>query len=307
MRIVVTRPLVGAWREVLEGAGEVVLVGGPAGPERRDLLGALNDADALVCLLSDQIDDEVLAAGPGLKIVANYAVGLDNIDCAAAAQRGIAVVNTPNVLTDATADLAWALLLAACRRIPESDQYVRQGRWEGWRPDLMLGQSLAGRRLGILGFGRIGQAVARRGLGFGMSVAYWGRREMDVPGLPAERQDLEALLASADVVSLNLPHTPETAGLLTRDRLELMKPTAILVNTARGKLVDEQALAELLAQGRLFAAGLDVFENEPAVHPALLGLSNVVMAPHIGSATIDTRQRMAELVCQRVVAHLAQG
>jgi glyoxylate reductase len=277
-------------------------------PGRARLLELVEGADAIVSLLSDRIDDEVLdAAGPSLRIVANYAVGLDNVDVDACRARGVAVAHTPGVLTEATADLTWALLLAVSRRIVEGHRLVTSGRWEGWAPLQLLGTSLHGRRFGVVGLGRIGTAAARRARGFGMDVAYHARsrHEAAEADLSARRMPMDELLATSDVVSLHCPLTEATRHLIDAAALARMKPTAILINTARGGVVDEGALVDALAEGRLAGAGLDVFEREPAVHPRLPALENVVLAPHLGSATVATREAMARMVAEAVVAVLA--
>jgi glyoxylate reductase len=298
----VTRPLVGDWRSILSAAGDVELIGTLDGVPRDKLLEALPGAEALVCLLTDPIDAELLEVGRSLKVVGNCAVGVNNIDLAAAAARGIPVCHTPGVLTEATADLTWGLLLAVARRIVEADRWVREGRFHGWQPGMLLGTELYGKQLGILGFGRIGQAVARRAVGFGMKVSYWSRSSAaDSTSTPAVRADLDELLTDSDVVSVHLPLTPETRRLLDAKRLASMKPGAILINTARGPIIDESGLVDVLRNGPLSGAGLDVFENEPEVHPGLLELDNVVLAPHIGSATLFTRSLMVESVCRDVV------
>lgn len=276
---------------------------------RDELLAGVADADALVCLLADRIDDEVLAAGPRLRVVANFAVGYENVDLAAAARRGIVVTNTPGVLTDATADLTIGLLLAATRRIVEGDRLVRSGGWTGWAPDQLLGTSLQGAVLGIVGMGAIGTAVARRARGFGMEVRYHNRHrrpEAEVE-LGARWCELDELLAASDVLTLHAPLSPETRHLLDRDRLFRCKAGAVLVNTGRGALIDEAALVDALRHGPLAAAGLDVYEFEPRVTAGLLELPNVVLAPHLGSATASTRAAMAELVCANVLAVLRGG
>ncbi|HTO09245.1 MAG TPA: D-glycerate dehydrogenase [Myxococcota bacterium] len=252
--------------------------------------------DALLCLLTDRIDAAFLAAAPGLKIVANLAVGTDNIDLAAARARGVLVSNTPDVLTDATADLAFALLLAAARRLPWADRYVRGGGFTGWRPDLGLGLDVTGRTLGIVGFGRIGRAVAERARGFRMEVIWHGRQG----GTP-----LDELLSRSDFVSLHAPLTPKTRHLIGARELGRMRPHAVLVNTARGPLVDEAALVQALREGVIAGAGLDVFEREPALAAGLAELPQVVLAPHVGSATPATRDRMAEVAAENVIAALA--
>jgi glyoxylate reductase len=262
------------------------------GVERCDL----SDADALVCLLLDRIDAPVLARAPKLRVVANCAVGYDNIDVAAATARGIAVTNTPDVLTEATAEFTWALILAAARRLPEGAALVRSGLWPGWRLDQLLGMQLAGKTLGIVGMGRIGKSVARRAEAFGMRVIWTDHGD----GVPVDE-----LFATADIVSLHCPLTPDTRHLVNAARLARMKPTAILVNTARGGCVDERAVADALASGRLFAAGLDVFAHEPAIDPALLAAPRAVLAPHVGSATTETRTQMAQLCADAVIAVLS--
>jgi len=256
----------------------------------------LGDADALVCLLLDRIDASVIARAPKLKVIANCAVGVDNIDLAAAARAGIAVTNTPDVLTEATAELAFALILAAARRLGDGERLVRSGAWRGWALDQLLGVHLVGKTLGIVGYGRIGRALGRRAIGFGMNVVH---ADLD-GGMP-----LDELFATADVVSLHCPLTPETRNLVDARRLALMKPTAIVVNTARGGIVDEAALADALTTGRLFAAALDVFSQEPEIDPRLLAAPRLVLAPHIGSATTEARTSMAQLCADAVIAVLS--
>lgn len=271
-----------------------------------DRSAELATADALVTLLTERVDAAVLDAAPRLKVVANYAVGFDNVDVAAATARGVAVTNTPDVLTEATADLAFALALAAARRLGEGERLVRAGRWTGWAPDQLLGVDVWGRTLGIVGMGRIGHAMARRGRGFAMDVVYAGPRDVaEAAALGARRLDLDAVFAEADVISLHCPLTPQTRGLVDARRLALVKPTAILVNTARGACVDEAALAAALAAGRLAGAGLDVFAAEPEIHPDLLAQERVILAPHVGSATTRARIRMGELCASAVRAVLA--
>jgi glyoxylate reductase len=258
-------------------------------------------------MVSDSIDRGVIDAAPMLKIVANVAVGYDNVDVAAAVERGVVVTNTPGVLDDATADLTLALLLATARRLVEGDRLVRSGRPWTWGMHFMLGSDLRGKRLGIVGLGGIGARVAERARAFGMEIAYHSRRPAPAEvaeRLGAERTALEQLLASSDVVSLHCPLTPETRHLIGAAELERMKPGAILLNAARGPLVDEAALAAALAAGEIAAAGLDVYEHEPRVEPALLGLDNVVLAPHLGSATVETRTAMAELAARNAISVL---
>jgi glyoxylate reductase len=262
----------------------------------------LTDADALVCLLLDRIDAAVLARGPRLRVVANCAVGIDNIDVAAATEAGVCITNTPDVLTEATAELAFALALTVARRIGEGERLVRSGAWTGWALDQLIGTGLAGKTLGIVGFGRIGQALARRALGFGMHVVYADPH--DVSAAPAQRVSIDALFETADVVSLHCPLRPETRHLVDARRIATMKPTAILVNTARGGCVDEPALIAALHAGRLCGAGLDVYAREPAIDPALLSCPRLVLTPHIGSATTQARTAMAQLCADAVISAL---
>jgi glyoxylate reductase len=275
-------------------------------PESR-LCEGLRDVDAAICTLTEHISSSVLAGARKLKIVANYAVGYNNIDLAAAKARGIIVTNTPDVLTDATADLTWALILATGRRLVEGDRLVRSGRWDGWRPTQLLGLDISRRTLGLIGMGRIGRAVAERAAGFNMRVLYHTRRPLEA----TEQRDtwisctLDAVLSDADIVSLHVPLTPDTRHLIGSTQLALMKPTAILINTARGPVVDEAALAVALEQGRLAGAGLDVYEEEPIVHPRLLEADQVVLAPHIASATFSTRVRMGMICLDNIDAVLS--
>lgn len=279
---------------------------GPGGPTRTALEAGVREADGLLCLLTDRVDAALLAAAPRLRVVSSCSVGLDHVDVAAATARGIPVGHTPGVLTETTADLTLALMLAAARRVPEADRFVRAGRWRPerrWAPDMLLGRDLHGATVGLVGLGAIGQAVARRLAGFGCRILGWTRSGRTVPGV--EPAELAALLAASDFVSLHVALAPETRGLLDAGRLAAMKPGAILVNAARGGLVDEAALAERLGSGALAAAGLDVFAEEP-VDPAspLLALENVVVAPHIGSASVRTRERMADLAVENLLAGL---
>ncbi len=262
----------------------------------------LAEADALICLLLDRIDAAVLARGPRLRVVANCAVGLDNIDLPAATAAGVCITHTPDVLTEATAELAFTLALAVARRIGEGERLVRSGAWTGWALDQLIGTGLAGKTLGVVGFGRIGQALARRALGFGMHVVYADPHE--VSAAPAQRVSIDALFETADVVSLHCPLVPETRHLVDARRIATMKPTAILVNTARGACVDEPALIAALHAGRLLGAGLDVYAREPAIDPALLTCPRLVLTPHIGSATHQARTAMAQLCADAVISAL---
>jgi len=278
-------------------------------PPRKELLASVVGCGGIISLLSDSIDAEVFdAAGPDLKVVSNFAVGVNNIDLAEAKRRGIAVGNTPDVLTDATADIAVALLLAAARHVKPAADSVRQGAWKTWEPTGWLGSDLIGKTLGIVGMGRIGAAVAKRMAGgWGMQVLYTSRTEKQLDQLPsAQRVSLEKLLQKSDFVSLHTDLSAETRGLINRDRLALMKPTSVLVNTSRGGVIDQDALVEALATGRLMAAGLDVTDPEPLPpdHP-LVGLDNCIILPHIGSATIASRDAMANICVDNLLAGLS--
>jgi glyoxylate reductase len=272
----------------------------------------LSDADALVCLLLDRIDAALLARAPRLRVVANCAVGHDNVDLAAATAAGVCVTNTPDVLTEATAELAFALLLACARRLGDGERLVRSGAWSGWALDQLLGVGLTGKTLGVIGYGRIGRALARRALGFGMTVVYAdpvaGAAPAPPPGEPRDAAhgplSIDDLFASADAISLHCPLTPETHHLVDARRLALMKPTAVLVNTARGGCIDEAALIEALQDGRIFGAALDVYPKEPEISPGLLECPRLVLAPHIGSATTEARTAMAQLCADAVIAVL---
>jgi glyoxylate reductase len=262
---------------------------------------AARGADAILCLLTDRIDGDALAT-PGLQVVANVAVGYDNIDVAAAAQHGVIVTNTPGLLDETTADTAFALILAACRRTTDAEATLRAGEWTGWELDGFLGVDVHGAVLGLVGYGRIARAVERRAHGFGMRVRHHARHETGVDGYV---ESLDDLLVTADVVSLHVPLTPETHHLIDARRLTLMKPSAVLVNTARGPIVDEVAVADALEAGEIFAAGLDVYDGEPTVHPRLLAAPHVTLLPHIGSATLATRVAMVRLAAENVAAVLA--
>lgn len=307
--IAVSNRLPAAAVELLREAGEVRIDERETAISRQALLDLVAGADAVLTLLGDRVDDELLeAAGPQLRCVANVAVGYDNVDVEAAEKRGVVVTNTPGVLDDATADLTMALILAATRRLVEGDRLVRSGKDWNWGMGFMLGSSLQGKLLGIVGLGGIGGWVAQRGRAFGMEIAYHQRKPASAEveaALGAERMPLERLLAEADVLSLHCPLTPETHHLIGAAELEAMKPSAVLINAARGPIVDEAALAEALAEGRIAAAGLDVYEHEPQVEPRLLGLDNVVLAPHLGSATVETRTAMATLAARNAISVLS--
>ncbi len=300
-KVVVTRKLPDAvetrMRELFDA--ELNLEDHPLTAE--DLRRAVQRADVLAPTVTDRIDAEVLdAAGPQLKLIANFGAGTDHIDVAAAAKRGVTVTNTPGVLTEDTADMAMALILASARRIVEGARVVQSGAFAGWSPTWMVGRRIGGKRLGIIGMGRIGQAVAKRARAFGMQVHYHNRRP--VPAAVADALEatywdsLDQMLARMDVLSVNCPHTPATFHLLSARRLRLLQPHAILVNTARGEIIDEAALAELLTNRQIGGAGLDVYEHEPAINPRLLELPNVVLLPHMGSATVEARTEMGEKV-----------
>ena len=303
-RVYVTRRIPQPGLALLEQHFEVTVRDEVRPITKEELLQQVRGAKGLLCLLTDPVDEDVLVAGDQLVCVSNYAVGYDNIDVAAATRLGIVVTNTPGVLTETTADLAFALLLSAARRIVEADSFMRSGKFKGWDPMLLLGWDVCGATLGIIGFGKIGRAVARRARGFDMRVLYFGRRRL--PAAEEERlgaafAPLERLLRESDFVSLHVPLSRETAHLIGEEQLRLMKPTAVLVNTSRGPVVDERALADALRKGTIAAAGLDVYENEPDVDPILASLPNVVLAPHIGSASLKTRSTMAKLAAQNLI------
>ena len=294
---------------IVTGATDATVWPDELPPPRDELLRAVAGCDGVLTLLTDRVDDEFLdAAGPQLKVVSNYAVGFDNVDVPACTARGIPVGNTPGVLTETTADLAFALMMAAARRLPEGDRYVRAGKWKTWGPMLLLGPDVHGATIGIVGFGRIGQAVARRAAGFGMKILYHDVHRAD-PAIEAEHSatflPLEKLLARADFVSLHVNLTPETRGLINTEKLGWMKPTAVLVNTSRGPVVDGAALATALRDGQIFAAGLDVTDPEPiAIDDPLLSLDNCLVVPHIASASHATRSKMAEMAAANLLAGL---
>jgi glyoxylate reductase len=305
--VLVVHPLLDPGPSILASAGEVVAYPDAAPPTEQAIREAARGCRGIVSHVMDPIGGLVLST-PGLRAVANVGVGYDNIDVRAATGRGVLVTNTPGVLDETTADLAFALMMAAARRVVEGDRQVRDGRWRGWAIDHLLGQDVHGSVLGVVGMGRIGRAVARRGRGFGMRVVYCSRHR-----LPASREaeldatwmELTRLLGEADFVSLHVPLGPRTRHLIGAGELALMKPSAVLVNTARGPVVDEQALAGALRDRRIFAAGLDVYENEPRVHPGLVDLDNVVLAPHIGSGSVRTRARMCEVAARNMAAALS--
>jgi glyoxylate reductase len=302
MKVVITWPLPESARRMLAGH-EVVEVRG-----RGAMLRELADAAGLITLLTDRVDEELLAVGKSLKVVANVAVGIDNVDLGAAAERGVIVTNTPEVLTDATADLAFGLLLGAARRFHEGEALARSGAWRGWEPGQLIGAAVFGATLGIVGMGRIGRAVAARARGFEMSILYSGPRRVAAHiewALDAKHVSLEELLSRADFVSIHCPLRAETRHLIGAGELARMRPGAVLVNTARGPIVDEAALAEALERGQLGGVGLDVYEREPAIEERLRGHPRALLLPHLGSATVAARARMAELAAESVADVLA--
>lgn len=310
-RVFVTRELPGERFAALRADPdfELEIWPGDFPPPREELLAHARGVDGIVCLITDRIDAEVLeAAGPQLRVVSQMAVGVDNVDVAACTERGIPVGNTPGVLTETTADIAWALILATARRVVESAEFVKRGDWQTWGPLLMAGVDVHDRTLGIVGFGAIGQAVARRAQGFGMRTLYWNRtpRPEQAAELGAQLRSLDQLLAESDFVSLNVALTEDTHHLIDAEALAKMQPSAILINTARGPVVDEQALTDALRAGQIAAAGLDVTEVEP-IDPTspLLKMDNVIVLPHIGSASLATRAKMADIAVANLRAALA--
>jgi len=307
-RVFVSRRIPEPAMQILRGHCEVEVWPERLPPSRSDLLAGVSGAEGLLCLLTDHVDAELLDAAPHLRVVSNYAVGYDNIDVVAASERGVAVTNTPGVLTGATADFAFALLLAAARRVTEADRSVRRGEWLTWEPEFLLGRDVHGAVLGIIGLGRIGRAVARRAAGFDMKVIYTdAQRFTDVEDeLAVDYVSLEELLRIADFVSIHVPLNRETAGLIRRRQLQMMKPGTILINTSRGGIVDENALVEALREGPLAGAGLDVFDEEPlpSDHP-ITELDNVVLAPHLGSGSAEARSAMAGKAARNLVAVLS--
>ncbi len=306
-KVLVTLNLTRAHLERLAGECEVDVNAEDRPMDRQAFLARIAGKEGLLPSITDAVDAEALDRAPGLRMIANFGVGYNNIDVAAATARGIPVSNTPGVLTDATADLAFALILAACRRVVEGDRMVREGRFRYWAPFLFLGTEVSGKALGIVGMGRIGQAVARRARGFDMPVLYHNRNRL-APGeeaaLGASWRSLPDLLAEADIVSLHVPLTPETRHLIDREALGRMKPSAILVNTARGPVVDEKALVTALREGVIAGAGIDVYEDEPALAPGLAEVENAVLLPHVGSGTWETRIKMADMAVANLLAGL---
>jgi glyoxylate reductase len=306
-KIYATHPLFDPARKLLEARFDVEYWKGPGRPPRDRLLQRVADKDALICLLTEKVNDELLAAAPKLRIAANVAVGFDNIDVAACTRRKVFASNTPGVLDETTADFAWTLLMAVARRLIEGDNLMRSGMWTGWDLDQLCGGDVWGKTLGIVGFGRIGRAVARRATGFHMRVLYSDavRAPANVEKeLHAEHVEMDRVFTESDFVSLHVPLMPETRGLISTARLATMKPTAYLINTSRGPVVDEAALVAALEARKIAGAALDVYEKEPQVHPQLVGRKDVVLAPHIASASVETRTRMAVMAAENVVAAL---
>jgi glyoxylate reductase len=314
MSVIVDRPTLFITRllpqpvmEAIPRTYRVIAASADRPPTSDELSRGFVQADAVICTLTDRIDASLLALATKLKVIANYAVGYNNIDLPAATRHGIMITNTPDVLTDATADLTWALLLAPARRVVEGDTLVRTGQWPGWTPTQLLGADVSGKTLGIIGMGRIGQAVAQRAAGFRMPVIYAGRHRLSAPaGTTWELLPLDAVLAGSDFLSLHVPLTDSTYHLIGRRELSLMKPTAYLINTSRGPVVDEAALVSALEAGTIAGAGLDVYEEEPMVSAGLIARSNVVLLPHLGSATRETRVRMG-LICLDNIAAVLGG
>jgi len=291
-------------RQILQETCEVEYWAKPERPPRAEVLQRVKDKEGLVCLLTEKINEDFLRAAPKLRIAANVAVGFDNIDVAACTKRGVVASNTPGVLDETTADFAWTLLMAVARRLSEGEALARSGNWKNWDLDQLVGTDVWGKTLGLVGFGRIGRAMARRASGFQMKVIYTDamRAPADVEkALNAEYREMNALLAESDFVSVHVPLLPETRGLFDAPKFYRMKSTAFLINTARGPVVDEAALVAALEAGKIAGAGLDVYENEPFIHPGLKR-ANVVLAPHIASASLETRTKMACIAAQNVVA-----
>jgi glyoxylate reductase len=303
-KVYATHPLFEEAREILDAACDVEYWTNEERPPRDEVLRRVKDKEGLVCLLTEKVNDELLRAAPKLRIAANVAVGYDNIDLDACTKRGVVATNTPGVLDETTADFAWTLMMAVARRLGEGEQLARSGNWKGWNLDQLCGTDVWGKTLGIVGFGRIGRAMARRALGFQMKVIYTDavKAPADVAKeLNAEYRDMNSLLAESDFISLHVPLLPETRGLFDAPKFYRMKPTAFLINTARGPVVDEAALVAALEAKKIAGAALDVYENEPFIHPGLKR-PNVVLAPHLASASTETRTKMALMAAGNVAA-----
>ena len=293
-----------AARQILQESCEVEYWAKPGRPPREEVLQRVKDKEGLICLLTEKINEELLSVAPKLRIAANVAVGFDNIDVAACTKRGVAATNTPGVLDETTADFAWTLLMAVARRLSEGEALARSGNWKNWDLDQLVGTDVWGKTLGIVGFGRIGRAVARRASGFQMKVIYTDAQRAPAEverALKAEFWEMNALLAESDFISVHVPLLPETRRLFDAPKFKRMKPTAFLINTSRGPVVDEAALVAALVDGKIAGAGLDVYENEPFIHPGLKR-ANVVLAPHIASASLETRTKMACIAAKNLVA-----
>ena len=305
-KVLSTRPLFPEARAILDGNFQMEYWTPSERISRAELLKRLSDKEALVCLLTEKVDAELLAAAPNLRVAATVSVGYDNIDVAACTARKVVATNTPGVLDDTTADFAWTLLMAIARRMGEGEAWLRSGTWPGWDLDQLCGGDIWGKTLGVLGFGRIGRGVARRSLGFNMRVLYSDavRAPAEVEKeLHAEFVDRDRLFRESDFISLHVPLLPDTRHLISKDNLEKMKSTAYLVNTSRGPVVDEAALAEALENKKIAGAALDVFEFEPKVHPNLIARKDVILTPHIASASLETRTKMAVMAANNVVAY----
>jgi glyoxylate reductase len=305
-KVFATHSLFEPAREILQRSCDVEYWAKSARPPREEVLRRVKDKEGLVCLLTEKVNEELLSVAPKLRIAANVAVGFDNIDVAACTKRGVAATNTPGVLDETTADFAWTLLMAVARRLSEGEALARSGKWKNWDLDQLVGTDVWGKTLGIVGFGRIGRAVARRASGFQMKVIYTDAvraAEEAEKELKAEFREMNALLGESDFISVHVPLLPETRRLFDAPKFSRMKPTAFLINTSRGPVVDEAALVAALEGGKIAGAGLDVYENEPLIHPGLKR-ANVVLAPHIASASLETRTKMACIAAENVVALL---
>jgi len=303
-RVYVSRPIPEPGLDMLRASCDMEVKPTDEMVPREELLAKVKGRDALLCLLTEDIDEEVIKAGTELKIIANYAVGYNNIDVECATKHGIWVSNTPGVLTDTTADMAWALMFAIARRIPEAERFVRAGKYKGWSATMLLGGDVYGKTLGIIGAGRIGTAVAMRTTGFNMRVLYsdmYPNEELEKK-VGAKKIEMETLLKESDFVSVHVPLMPETKRLINKQTLGMMKPTAYLINNSRGPVVDEAALVEALRNKVIAGAAIDVFEKEPEVHPGLMELENVVMTPHTASGSVETRTKMATIAAGNVLA-----
>jgi len=303
-KVYATHQLFEEARQILEAACDVEYWANEERPPREEVLRRVKDKEGLICLLTEKVNDELLRAAPKLRIAANVAVGYDNIDVDACTRRGVVATNTPGVLDETTADFAWTLMMAVARRLAEGEQLARSGNWKGWNLDQLVGTDVWGKTLGIVGFGRIGRAMARRAMGFNMKVIYTDAVKVpaDVAqSLNAEYRDMNSLLAESDFISLHVPLIPETRGLFDAPKFYRMKPTAFLINTSRGPVVDEAALVAALEAKKIAGAALDVYENEPFIHPGLKR-PNVVLAPHLASASTETRTKMAVMAANNVAA-----